>query len=206
MQRAYDIDRDHQWLEIYGELPLQCTGQYIYHGRSNLLQIDVGFGNNCATAPLPLVENEPAPNIEPSSMRLVKESLAESIDKDQKFWVYQTKQTPDSDWMPNISFSEMEFLPQDFAMINFGVSQRRTSWFTHIFVCMRMILDPTGEKIVGQCIVSGKEVKRRLNGKTEVLQALNSEEERVEALRKYFDMNLREDEIQGIQGLSSELK
>lgn len=139
-------------------------------------------------------------------MRLVKESLAESIDKDQKFWVYQTKQTPDSDWMPNICFSEMEFLPQDFAMVNFGVSQRRTSWFTHIFVCMRMILDPTGEKIVGQCIVSGKEVKRRLNGKTEVLQALNNEEDRVEALRKYFDMNLREDEIQGIQGLSSELK
>lgn len=90
--------------------------------------------------------------------------------------------------------------------MNFESSQSRTSWFTQIFVCMRMLLGPSGTEIVGQCIMSGKEVKMRLRGQTEILQVLETEEDRVEALAKYFDMHLRESEIQGIRGMTSELK
>ncbi|KAJ5375053.1 Arylamine N-acetyltransferase [Penicillium concentricum] len=168
--------------------------------------IDVGFGNNCATAPLLLQDGATATAIAPSEMRIVRESIAEFTDQSQKIWIYQTRYNPESDWLPTICFSDVEFLPQDFGVMNFSVSQSRTSWFTHVFVCMRMILDQTGTEIIGQCVMSGKEVKERLGGKTEILQVLETEEDRVKALAKYFDMHLREDEIQGIRGMTSALK
>ncbi|KAJ5823177.1 Arylamine N-acetyltransferase [Penicillium robsamsonii] len=174
--------------------------------RGEKYMIDVGFGNNCATAPLLLQEGATATAIAPSEMRIVRESIAEFTDQSQKIWIYQTRYNPESDWLPMICFSDVEFLPQDFGVMNFSVSQSRTSWFTQVFVCMRMILDPSGTEIIGQCVMSGKEVKERLGGKTEILQVLETEEDRVKALAKYFNMHLREDEIQGIRGMTSELK
>ncbi|KAJ5160860.1 uncharacterized protein N7482_007864 [Penicillium canariense] len=173
---------------------------------TNNCQVDVGFGNNCATAPLHLHEGATATWIGRSEMRLIRESIAEFTDKSQKVWIYQTRYNPESSWLPNICFSEVEFLPQDFGMMNFSVSQKATSWFKQTFVCMRMILSPTGKEIIGQCIMAGKEVKRRIHGQTEILQVLQSEEDRVQALAKYFDMHLRDSEIHGIQGLTSQLK
>ncbi|KAJ5202745.1 hypothetical protein N7449_004824 [Penicillium cf. viridicatum] len=168
--------------------------------------VDVGFGNNCATAPLLLQDGATATAIAPSKMRIVRESIAEFTDPSQKIWIYQTRYNPESKWLSQICFSGVEFLPQDFGVMNFSVSQSRTSWFTKVFVCMRMILDQTGTEIIGQCVMSGKEVKERLHGKTQILQVLESEEDRVKALAKYFDMRLRESEIQGIRGMTSELK
>ncbi|KAJ5815549.1 hypothetical protein N7474_007326 [Penicillium riverlandense] len=170
------------------------------------VQVDVGFGNNCATAPLPLREGATATCIAPCEMRLVRDSLAEFMDKDQKVWIYQTRHNVESNWIPNICFADVEFLPQDFGVMNFSVSQTRTSWFTQAFVCVRMILDESGTEIIGQYMMVDKEVKRRVRGQTEILQVLHSEQDRIEALAKYFDMHLRDSEIRGIRGLTSELK
>ncbi|KXG50906.1 Arylamine N-acetyltransferase [Penicillium griseofulvum] len=180
---TYDFDRDYQRSEV-----------------------DVGFGNNCATAPLLLQEGATATAIAPSEMRIVRESIPEFTDQSQKIWIYQTRYNSESEWLPMICFSDVEFLPQDFGVMNFSVSQSRASWFTQVFVCMRMILDESGTDIIGQCIMSGKEVKKRLRGQTEILQVLETEEDRVKALAKHFDMHLRVDEIQGIRGMTSELK
>lgn len=147
-----------------------------------------------------------ATNIAPSEMRLVKESLLEFCDKSQKVWVYQTRHNRDSDWIPNICFTEAEFLPQDFGVMNFAVSQSSTSWFTQVFVCMRMIMDESGREVKGQCIMSGREVKRRVRGQTEVLETLESEDDRVKALARWFDMHLREDEVQAIRDMVSMLR
>lgn len=138
-------------------------------------------------------------------MRLVSENIVEFTDPSQKIWIYQTRYNPESNWVPQICFSDIEFLPQDFGVMNFSVSQSRTSWFTKIFVCMRMILNQDRTEVIGQCVISGKEVKRRVHGETEILETLQTEEDRVKALAKYFDMHLREDEIQGIRGMTSEL-
>ncbi|CAG8040095.1 unnamed protein product [Penicillium salamii] len=167
--------------------------------------VDVGFGNNCATAPLPLREHATATYIAPSEMRLVKENLVEFTDPSQRVWVFQTRYNPESNWVPQISFSDVEFLPQDFEVMNFSVSQSRTSWFTKTFICTRMLLNLDGTEVKGQCVMTGHEVKRRVRGQTEILETLQSEEDRVKALAKYFDMHLREDEIQGIKGMASEL-
>lgn len=170
------------------------------------MQVDVGFGNNCATRPILLKENIVVPHIAPSECRLVKESLLEFTDKTQKIWIYQTRYNPETEWMANICFSEVEFLPQDFGVMNFSVSRNPTSWFTQTFVCMKMLMSEDEKEIEGQCVMSGREVKRRLRGKSEVLEKLESEEDRVRALGKWFGMHFREDEVQGIRGMPSMIK
>ncbi|KAK4925160.1 hypothetical protein LTR66_016415 [Elasticomyces elasticus] len=175
----------------------------IIHGEKYM--VDVGFGNNCATAPLPLQEFATATYIAPSEMRLVRENLAEFTDPSHKVWIFQTRYNPDANWVPQISFSDVEFLPQDFDVMNFSVSQSRTSWFTKTFVCTRMMLTLDGTEVKGQCVVTGQEVKQRVRGQTEILETLKSEEDRVKALAKYFDMHLREEEIQGIRGMVSQI-
>lgn len=139
-------------------------------------------------------------------MRIVRESIAEFTDPSHKIWIYQTRYNPESNWVPQICFSDVEFLPQDFGVMNFSVSQSRSSWFTQIFVCVRMIMDQSGTEIIGQCVMSGKEVKQRLRGQTTILEVMQTEDDRIKALAKYFDMHLRESEIQGIRGMASELK
>jgi len=139
-------------------------------------------------------------------MRLIKDSLVECTDKSQKVWIYQVRHNPESEWLSMTCFYDMELLPQDFELMNFATSQRRTSWFTQSFVCTRMILNAAGTEIIGQYILAGKDIKRRLHGQTEHIQALGKEEDRVKSLAEFFDMNLRANEIQGIRGMTSEIK
>ncbi|KAL4788184.1 hypothetical protein BJX76DRAFT_345057 [Aspergillus varians] len=110
-------------------------------------QVDVGFGNNCPTRPLPLEENAMAVNIAPAEMRLTKESLPEAVDQSQTFWIYQIRFNAESKWVPLYAFSEVEFLPQDFAMMNFQTSQMPSSWFTQTVLCVSHILDETGSEL-----------------------------------------------------------
>ncbi|BCS24571.1 arylamine N-acetyltransferase family protein [Aspergillus puulaauensis] len=168
--------------------------------------VDVGFGNNVPTRPLPLEENTTTVNIAPTDMRLVKEALPEAVDKSQKFWIYQIRFDPESNWAPLYAFSEVEFLPQDFGVLNFATNKLPSSWFTQKVVTVQHILDAAGSDIEGLYIMAGKEVKVRTNGKTEVVQELQNEEDRVGALEKWFGIKLLDYEAAGIQGLGSELR
>lgn len=166
----------------------------------------MGFGNNVPTRPLPLEENTTTVNIAPTDMRLVKEALPEAVDKSQKFWIYQVRFDPQSDWAPLYAFSEVEFLPQDFGVLNFATNKLPSSWFTQRVVTVQHILDAAESDIEGLYIMAGKEVKVRTNGKTEVVQELRNEEDRVSALEKWFGIKLLDHEAAGIQGLGSELR
>lgn len=57
-----------------------------------------------------------------------------------------------------------------------------------------------------QGILLDRLVKLRTNGKTEVVQDLQNEEDRVSALEKWFGIKLLDHEAAGIQGLGSELR
>ncbi|KAF9888095.1 N-terminal acetyltransferase [Aspergillus nanangensis] len=168
--------------------------------------VDVGFGSNGPTRPLLLQENASAILMAPSEMRLIKASLAEFVDKSQKVWVYQARHNPESAWVPHYSFSEVEFLPQDFGMMNFATSNQRSSWFTQALVCTRVILDETDAEPVGLYIMAGKEVKKRVGGHTEVVATVETESDRVQALGKWFGMHFHEHEVEGVRGLPSQIK
>ncbi len=166
----------------------------------------MGFGNNVPTRPLLLEENTTAVNIAPTDMRLIKEALPEAVDKSQKFWIYQIRFDPESNWVSMYAFTEVEFLPQDFEVLNFATNKLPSSWFTQRVVTVQHILDASESDIEGLYIMAGKEVKVRTNGKSEVVQELQSEEDRVSALEKWFGIKLLDHEAAGIQGLGSELR
>ncbi|KAL4974174.1 hypothetical protein BDW66DRAFT_140505 [Aspergillus desertorum] len=168
--------------------------------------VDVGFGNNGPTFPLALLRKVPGDLIPPAQTLLDKEPLPEAVDQSQEFWVYKVKYGLDRGWIPMYAFSETEFLPQDFAMMNFNTSKGPSSWFTQKVVCVRHILSEDESAIQGLYIMAGKQVKRRVSGHTEVVQTLETEEDRVQALAKWFGIRLLDYEVAGIQGLGSELK
>jgi hypothetical protein len=90
--------------------------------------------------------------------------------------------------------------------MNFAVSNRKTNFFTHKVVLTKFILDPEVNNITGCFILFERSLKRRLGDKTEVLAELKNEEERVDALKRYFDIELTERERGAIRGTVTELK
>ncbi|GAA82974.1 N-acetyltransferase family protein [Aspergillus luchuensis IFO 4308] len=168
--------------------------------------VDVGFGGNGPTRPLPLKEDVVSVCMAPTEMRLVHEPLPEYADQTQKVWIYQIRYTPDSRWIPMYSFLGTEFLPQDFEIMNYATSQRPTSWFTQSLVCTRFIMDEAETEVQGMYFLVGREVKKRQFGKTEVVETLERDADRVKALEKWFDMHLRDYEVEAIRGFVSEIK
>ncbi|KAL4962812.1 arylamine N-acetyltransferase family protein [Aspergillus stella-maris] len=175
--------------------------------------VDVGFGNNNPTSPLPLQSNTTAKNHPGTLMRLIKEPLPEAVDQSQKFWMYQvsytTTPTQETDWQTMYAFSEAETLPQDFEMMNVNTSQTASSWFTQTVVCVKHVFeeeDLDGElRAVGMYVLTGREVKSRIGGVSEVVMKLENEGDRIEALERWFGVELADYEVQGIKGLGSEL-
>jgi hypothetical protein len=68
-----------------------------------------------------------------------------------------------------------------------------------------VILDEQGNQPVGIYILSGREVKMVLHGKTETVETMKTEADRVHALSKYFSMHFYEHEVEGIHGLPSQI-
>lgn len=89
-------------------------------------------------------------------------------------------------------------------MINYYTSTSRTVFFTYAIVVVKMIME--GEEVVGQVILSGGEVKRRIKGVTEHLVTCRGEGERVDALERWFGVRLTGEERRGIKGTVTELK
>lgn len=146
------------------------------------------------------------PYIAPGEMRLIRDSIPTFTDESQTVWIYQVRHTPNSEWLHTICFSEAEFLAQDFNVLNFYTSQNPGSWFRYSFVCSILLWDESEQEIQGQCTMIGKVVKRRIRGQTEVVDILETEDDRVRALSKWFGLHFREDEVQGVRGLPSQIK
>jgi arylamine N-acetyltransferase len=165
--------------------------------------VDVGFGSSGPTYPLPLIENEVSINVGDQEMRLMYDTIPDFTRSSQKLWLYQHRNSPTQAWQPTYAFSEMEFTPSDYQMMNYFTSTHRTSWFTYLVVCVKMILED-GE-IVGDITLFGSEVKRRVKGKSEVLALCKSERDRVKALDEFLGVELSSAEIEGIKDMPTEL-
>ncbi|KAL6717662.1 hypothetical protein ACLMJK_005577 [Lecanora helva] len=167
--------------------------------------LDVGFGNNGPIQPLPLdPQHSQVKGIKPAEMQLVYQNLSLNSDPDQNLWFYQHRNDSDAKWVPMYCFTELEFLPQDYEIMNFWTSQSRKSWFTTKIVVVRTLM--RDEETFGSVVLIGGELKRRVEGKTEHLKTCEKEEERVEILEKWFGVRLAQEERAGIKGLVTELK
>ena len=169
--------------------------------------VDVGFGIGGATAPIPLTANYTSLNVPPQRMRLLHQPIPDFADQSILMWCYQYCNKPDDAtpiWTPAYCFSEMEFLPSDFAVINHFITTHPSSFWLRIMVATKRMMDERGE-MVGEVTLLGKEVKKRFGGKTEIVATLESEEERIDALDRYLGITLTDAERRGIKGLQTAL-
>jgi arylamine N-acetyltransferase len=172
--------------------------------------VDVGFGVQEATQPVPLEDGYEITTVAPTRGRLELKHVSKQVTKDdpsQRLWVWCSKKGGEgSQWEDMYSFSEAEIFPEDFEALNYFVMTRPHSFFLQNVIAYRPVLDEATGELVGERILHGGVVKEGVSGQDRVLERLETEDDRVKALEKYFDIRLTEREKRGIKGLPTELR
>ncbi|POR39233.1 Arylamine N-acetyltransferase 2 [Tolypocladium paradoxum] len=169
--------------------------------------VDVGFGSLEPMCPVPLTPGFEFTQIAPCRGRLEHRALAQHTDPSQRLWVYSTQDDAAAPWVERNCFADVEFFPADYAPINYHLMTHPTSYFVQTVLAMRGVWDPEARRVGGVVTLHKAEVKRRMaGGEQELLETLRTEEERVRALEKYFDVVLTPLEQRGISGMTSELR
>jgi len=121
--------------------------------------------------------------------------------------VLELKNTTTNKWSGGYCFTEFEWLPQDFEIINYRTSKDPKSWFTYKLALARTLIDEeTRTKAIGMITLTERKVARRIGtGEKEVLVEAKSEAERVQALRQWFGIVLTPEEERGIRSMPSEI-
>ena len=96
--------------------------------------VDVGFGGNGLTAPLPIfgetVMEPPIKGVLPEEHRVHRTPLSGGAKKDTQPWVLERRQNPQADWEPVYVFEkDFEFFPGDFEVysILFSITNTKGS-------------------------------------------------------------------------------
>ena len=122
------------------------------------------------------------------------------------FWFYEYRNAADEEWNTYYGFPEMEFLEHDLQMMNWWTSSCPDSFQTKIVLVVKFVREEGGSEIVGKYMLVDGRVKRNMGGKTEVIVECKTEAQRVDALQKYFGIELTEQEMAGIEGHRTELR
>ena len=197
--------------------------------------VDVGFGGDGPCRPI-LLERRGEGGIvygglAPQEMRLEWKSLPKHTDPEQRVWVYSHRENQSARWVEAYCFTEVEFFAEDFAIMNLATMTLRESYFLQTVLAQRFMLEEVVEegdledqanggqgtsggtndggnrpRAVGVMILHKNLVKRRMADKVEVLAVLDNETDRAAALKKYFKIELGEEELRAIRDLPTELR
>jgi arylamine N-acetyltransferase len=171
--------------------------------------VDVGFGSNYVpTQPIRLIHDAAGvPNVAPASVRLVWKSIEGSLNSYQKLWVYQHRIGENSDFKDMYCFTDTEFRPRDFEIMNFWTSTSPKVIFTQKLICNKLILgEGDKEKEIVGTLTLMSDLKKRVGAKSEVLKDFTSEEQRTNALEENFSITLSEIEKDAIKGTANEIR
>ncbi|EME84782.1 uncharacterized protein MYCFIDRAFT_41649 [Pseudocercospora fijiensis CIRAD86] len=193
-------------------------GRGFFYGFAHLLNIvtlsdgrrymvDVGFGAGSCTRPLPLEEGTVHLNMRRSQqIRLRYDILEASENLESKFWIWEKRISEEDSWVAMTCFPEnVEFLPQDFEMMNLFCSTSPMTFFTHIVLAVKFILSEDGEEVVGEDLIIGGRYQRRIDGVKVEVKELKSEQERIRVLGEKLGIRLDEHQQNGILGMVSML-
>jgi arylamine N-acetyltransferase len=170
-----------------------------------MISLLIRESGNGPTRPLPLVHEQSSKwGCTETELRLMYREPSNPIV--QGIWTFESRISSQHDWAPNYCFGLTEFLPQDFEIMSYATSTRRTSWFTFEIICLKMILDDEKDEIVGVFILSASTLKRRILGNTEIIAECANESQRVALLKDHFGINFSSRARDGIRGLVTELK
>ena len=167
--------------------------------------VDVGYGPNCATSPILLINDEIRPNVIPAAVRLLDAQVEGSNDMSPKLWHYQHRKDDKCDFINQYCFSTIEFFQSDFEVINHFTSTSPRSIFNQKLICVKMIPSGDSDNNIKGCIILQHDLKTRIGGNTVTLESFKTEEQRLEALRREFQINFTKEEETGIQGFPTAL-
>ena len=167
--------------------------------------VDVGFGAEGPFHPIPMISGLEIPGIHPQLLGLEYKSLPMHTDPHQRAWVFSQKSLSDDAWTEAYAFTEIEWFPEDFAVINLRPMTSPDSIFKQAVICMKALLNPDTGELEGTITLFENEVKQKIRGVVVKSEKFTSEAERVEGLEKWFDIRLTQEERVGIKGLPSEL-
>lgn len=168
--------------------------------------VDAGFGADEPTLPIPLISGHICQGIGSQSFQLEHTKLSQCTDASQRAWVFSHRDNDTAAWIPGYCFTEVEFFPEDFEVMNLSTMTMPQSFFTQAVMCVRALMNTESGELEGFLILFQNEVRRKIRGVGEVVQKLESEEQRVRALKNWFGIVLTEGEKRGIYGLVTELK
>ena len=168
--------------------------------------VDVGFGSNGPMRPALVESGHEFTSIAPFRGRLDFKNIEQHTDPSQRIWVYSSQEKPDAEWKEMYCFADIEFFPADFGVMNLSTMTKPQSYFVQTVLAMRTILNAEAGDAEGVMILHGDYIKRRLGGKSEILETLETEEQRIKALEKHFQIVLKPEEQRAIRGLATELK
>jgi arylamine N-acetyltransferase len=167
--------------------------------------VDVGFGSDGPAGPMQLEHGYQCPGVGPQHQRLDYKKLSIHSDPDQRAWVYSHRRDEVDEWTPAYSFTEVEFFPPDFDVMNLHVMTRPQSFFRQTVLCTKMLDDPETKSLIGTLTLFKDEVRKRVGHEITVLEKFTSEAQRVAGLEKWFGIHLTSEEKAGIMGLATEL-
>ena len=178
--------------------------------------LDAAFGGDGPTVPMPLVDGLVHANgIGAQEIRLVRELIPAQRWRGAdapRMWVYQYRNGAEMPWHSTYAFYEVEFAEADFQVVNWFASQSPESPQRSMVLAILFLRGPKGaddegrERVAGKMMLVDGEVKRNVRGRTELVKVCKTEEERVEALREYFGIELTPEERESIRGRVVELK
>ncbi|KAF2178215.1 arylamine N-acetyltransferase 1 [Zopfia rhizophila CBS 207.26] len=195
--RVYDRNQWSGWSHMVNIITI---GESQFH-------VDVGFGANGPTQPLKLEKSGTIyEHIRPAATRLQWRNIQENTDSGQRLWVYEHRIDDQSDFCTTYCFTELEFLPSDYNLMNYYTSTNPKTFFTQTIIGEKKILGGKDNgDLVGNLIL-GNNLKWRIHGKKEREINFESEDDRVKALEEFFGIKLGQVERHSIRGLTSEIK
>lgn len=174
---------------------------------SERYHLDVGFGSDGPVIPMKLEKSgQVQPHIHPATARLRWDNISGNTDPNQRLWIYEHKMDQESDFRTWYSFTELEFLPSDYNIMNYYTSTSPKTFFTRTIVGEKKIPSEDGQSLIGNLILSNNDLKWRINGKKEREIVFQNEDERLQALVEHFGIHFGTMEREAIRGLASELK
>ena len=167
--------------------------------------VDVGMNARGPIVPLLLLSDNPAFSIFPRKARLLHGWIPEHTisHTPNLMWRLEVCNDEDGQWIPTYAFSEIEFLPVDFEMMNWYTTTSPRSFLTHKILVGRMIIDTETEEIIGDLTLFERALRKRIHGKIIFEKACKSESEKVKLLEEHFEIKFKDCERKGIKGKES---
>jgi len=166
--------------------------------------VDVGFGGTGLIGPIELKDGATLEGPASEEHRIVQGNPPNASMLDPAGWSLEWRSTNEP-WRPLYQFSEAEHYPNDFDTLSFAVCGRPEGgpFWTDV-MCMRPFR--ASDDAIGRMTMVKGAVKRRVNGKSEVVENATTEQERVAALEKHFDIMVAEDDMEFIRGRPAALQ